>query len=180
SRQAINASRVKSCELTISLPTVLATVTPNRKGPRNSATAVKPSAVCGRNAREEIMVATILLESRIPLMNSKINASIITKRSSLEINGMLSFLHHNIRNGICRFIAAVCRVRQMAVHFAQFQHLHNMMDILRTAEQVGDRLTVDHLHAVFERLGALGMIERNFGMLRQAQYPLPDLICRIL
>jgi hypothetical protein len=39
---------------------VLATATPKRKGPRNSHTAVRRSAAFGDNAREEIIVETML------------------------------------------------------------------------------------------------------------------------
>ena len=43
------------------------------------------NAVCGLNAREEIMVATTLLTSRIPFRKSKINASMIPIMSSWDI-----------------------------------------------------------------------------------------------
>jgi hypothetical protein len=49
--------------LTMSCPMVLATATPKIKGPKNSDTAVTPNATRGRKAREEIIVATMLLES---------------------------------------------------------------------------------------------------------------------
>src|SRR5512146_937651 len=41
-------------------PMVVATATPKRKGPRNSATAVIVSACRGESARDEIIVATML------------------------------------------------------------------------------------------------------------------------
>src|SRR5665648_1458 len=48
---------------TISSPIVFATATPNRKGPENSATAVIYKALRGDMARENMIVATMLLES---------------------------------------------------------------------------------------------------------------------
>jgi hypothetical protein len=146
-----------------------------QKGTQKLRTAVIPSAVRGRKAREEIIVATILLESRIPLMNSNTSARIITRSSPFEINSMLSFLYHDICNDVRRLVAAICRIRQVAVYLAQFQHLNHMMHILRSAEQICYRFTIDHLDTVFQRLRALGMVQRNIWVLRQAQNPLPDL-----
>ena len=48
---------------TISSPMVLATATPKTNGPTKLASAVIPSARRGESARDEIMVATTLLES---------------------------------------------------------------------------------------------------------------------
>src|SRR5688572_7101764 len=74
--------RVNTSDCAISSPIVRATVTPKRKGPRNSAIAVMLNAVRGPKARDEIMVATILLASRMPLRKSKTSARAITIMSS--------------------------------------------------------------------------------------------------
>ena len=63
--------------VTISLPMVVATATPKISGPENSATAVVPRATRGEKAREEIMVATMLLESCTPFRKSKTRANAI-------------------------------------------------------------------------------------------------------
>jgi small neutral amino acid transporter SnatA (MarC family) len=55
-----------ACEITTSRPIVVATATPKINGPQNSATAVIVKANRGENAREEIIVATILQESVMP------------------------------------------------------------------------------------------------------------------
>jgi hypothetical protein len=162
SKQATRASKVSKCESTISPPTVFATVTPNRNGP-NSATAVTPNAVFGRNAREEIMVATILLESRIPLINSKTSARIITRINSEDINTLLSFLYNNICNNIGGFISAVSRIGQVTIHLAQLQHFNHMMQVFGSAEQICNCFTIDSLYTVLQRLCALGMVNGNFG-----------------
>ena len=60
----------KSCGLTTTRAMVFATAIPKTKGPLNSAKAVKPIAVRCDSAREEIMVATMLLESLAPLRNA--------------------------------------------------------------------------------------------------------------
>jgi len=64
-------------DATISCPMVFATATPKMKGPENSAMAVIARATRGRMAREEIMVATILLESFTPLRKSNTIANAI-------------------------------------------------------------------------------------------------------
>ena len=56
---------------TIPPPMVLATATPKMKGPENSAMATSVSDHRGESALEEIMVATMLLESWIPFKKSK-------------------------------------------------------------------------------------------------------------
>jgi hypothetical protein len=48
---------------TTSIPMVSATANPKIKGATKFARAVIPSATCGENARDEIIVATTLLES---------------------------------------------------------------------------------------------------------------------
>src|SRR5687768_2451077 len=169
-RQATKASRVSTCESTMPSPIVFATTTPKRKGPKNAATAVSPNATSGRKARDEIMVATILLESRIPLKNSKINARVITRVNSGDIDTLLSLLHYNIRDDIRRFVSAICGIREMTIHFAHFQHFHNMMNILRPAEQVCDRFAIHRFHAVLQCLGALRMVDRDIGVFGQAHH----------
>jgi hypothetical protein len=57
---------------------VLATATPKMNGPENSATAVTPRATRGENARDEIIVATTLLESWIPFKKSNRAPNTIT------------------------------------------------------------------------------------------------------
>ncbi len=84
---AINPS-VKTSVAAISSPMVRATATPNRNGPMNSPTVAIPSAVAGLKARDEIMVATMLLASRIPFRKSKIRARAITMMSSVGIGIM--------------------------------------------------------------------------------------------
>jgi hypothetical protein len=59
-----------SVGLTIWRPIVYATAMPKIKGPKNSATAVMFWAARIDRAREEIIVATILLESFKPLRNA--------------------------------------------------------------------------------------------------------------
>src|SRR5712692_3855640 len=66
--QAVTSATTITCRLIVpglmmSLPMVLATATPKMNGPENSATAVTASATGGRKARDEIIVATMLLES---------------------------------------------------------------------------------------------------------------------
>ena len=63
----------------------------------------------------------------------------------------------------------------MAIYLPHLQHFDNMMNILRAAEQIGHRLTVDGFHAVLERLGPLGMIDGNAGMFWQTQNSLKTL-----
>ena len=60
---------------TMSCPMVLATATPKRKGATNSAMAVIPSAARGDKARDEIIVATMLLESCKPFRKLKIEGN---------------------------------------------------------------------------------------------------------
>src|SRR3989304_1172678 len=151
-KQATSASSVNRCESTISLPTVFATVTPKRNGPRNSATAVIPRAVCGWNAREEIMVATILLESRIPFKNSKINARIITRINSEDIVTLSGSLYNDIRDRVRGFISAICCIGQMPIDLAHLQHFNNVMNILRPAEQICDGFAIHGFHAVLQGL----------------------------
>ena len=62
---------------------VVATATPKIKGPLNLATAVNASAIRGRMAREEIIVATTLLESWTPLRKSKASAKMIRMISDM-------------------------------------------------------------------------------------------------
>ena len=62
-RAATSTFVLMAWESTISAPMVVATATPKMKGPQNSAIAVIPSAILGEMARDEIMVATMLLES---------------------------------------------------------------------------------------------------------------------
>jgi hypothetical protein len=81
--------------------------------------AVMVNAERGENARDDIIVATILLESRIPFKNSKIKARIITITRAVVIAIGLRFFYNNIRNNICRLIASIRRVGQMPVNFAQ-------------------------------------------------------------
>ncbi len=64
--------------ITTSSPMVLATATPKMKGPKNSASAVIPNARRGESARDEIMVATTLLESWMPFKKSNRNARPMT------------------------------------------------------------------------------------------------------
>jgi len=82
----INAARITlvliKWESTIPLPIVCATATPKMNGPENSATAVTPSATRGENARDEIIVATTLLESWMPLRRSNEAPITITAMST--------------------------------------------------------------------------------------------------
>src|SRR5512143_1869679 len=71
---------------TTSFPIVLATATPKIKGPENSASAMVPSATRGEKARDEIIVATILLESCTPFRKSKHRARAITAMSTGVMN----------------------------------------------------------------------------------------------
>ncbi len=64
--------------ITTSFPIVLATATPKMNGPKKLATAVMARATRGERAREEIMVATTLLESCTPFRKSKMRARTIT------------------------------------------------------------------------------------------------------
>jgi hypothetical protein len=57
---------------------VVATATPKMNGPTKLATAVNPSAMRGRIAREEIIVATTLLESCTPFRKSNVSAKRIS------------------------------------------------------------------------------------------------------
>src|SRR5512138_3724345 len=200
---------VNTFDWTISAPIVLATVTPNKKGPRNSATAAIPSAVRGPKARDEIIVATILLASRIPFRKSKTSARAITRISSwgivgnchcepagnnlvldyeiatadehrLAMTGFSGLLHHDIGDDISRLVATVCCVREMPVHLAQLQHFDNVMNILGSCKEVGDCFAVDPLDSVLERLGALGMVDCHCRVLLKTLDRLIELICRIL
>jgi len=60
---ASSTGRVTLCGGTIPSPIVEATATPKINGPTNSAIAVSVRAIRGDIAREEMMVATRLLES---------------------------------------------------------------------------------------------------------------------
>src|SRR6266540_6098096 len=77
--------RVSTSDWTTWSAIVFATTTPNKKGPTNSEMEAMLNAVCGLNARDEIIVATTLLTSRIPFRKSKVNASMITIISSWDI-----------------------------------------------------------------------------------------------
>src|SRR5512147_1966146 len=68
----------------------------------------------------------------------------------------------------------------MAIDLAEFQHLDHVMDILWSRKQGGNRLTVNALDAVFERLGALGMVNGYRRILLEALDRLIDLISGIL
>ena len=70
---------------------VVATATPKMNGPENSATAVTPRATRGENAREEIMVATMLLESWMPLSKSNPRPSTITTMRRGVMDGVSLF-----------------------------------------------------------------------------------------
>jgi hypothetical protein len=59
---------------TTSLPIVVATATPKRKGPAKWAAALMSSAIRGETARDEIIVATMLLASWKPFRKSKTKA----------------------------------------------------------------------------------------------------------
>jgi len=58
-------------------PIVLATANPKMNGPRNSAAAANARAARGGMARDEIIVATMLLASFAPFTNALMNANII-------------------------------------------------------------------------------------------------------
>ena len=60
-------NRLMAPGATMSLPMVLATATPKMNGPENSATAVTAMATGGRKARDETIVATMLLEFAITI-----------------------------------------------------------------------------------------------------------------
>ena len=63
-KQAASRTVMLMCSgATMSLPIVVATATPKMNGPTKFARAVISRAICGRMARDEIMVATMLLES---------------------------------------------------------------------------------------------------------------------
>ncbi len=79
---------------TTSLPMVVATATPKRNGPTNSAIAVMPRAARGAMARDEIMVATMLLESCIPFRKSNIKAMAMMTINREGIPSLLLPLAH--------------------------------------------------------------------------------------
>src|SRR6185436_17754500 len=133
-RQAAIASRVRAPDCTTWSPIVFATTMPNKNGPRNSAIDVIPSAVCGANAREEIMVATTLLESRMPVRKSNSSASAMTMMSSLDISdGSLHFFYDNVCNNVSGFVSAIGCVREVTVHFPELQHFHHVMEVFGAA-----------------------------------------------
>src|SRR5690349_8992126 len=97
---------------------VFATPVPKRNGPANSATAVMPNATRGWNVLDEIIVATILLESRNPLKNPKASASTITTLSSADEKNKLCLLHHDISDDVGSLVPAVRGVGEMTIYLA--------------------------------------------------------------
>jgi hypothetical protein len=77
-----------SVGLTTTLPIVFATAIPKIKGPKNSATAVIPWAARMDMAREEIIVATMLLESLTPFRNAYKRAKKITPSKVGDTNSI--------------------------------------------------------------------------------------------
>ena len=76
-RAAITTVCVMASATSKELPMVVATATPNKKGPTKTAPAAIISATLGRSAREEITVATRLELSCNPLRKSNPRASAI-------------------------------------------------------------------------------------------------------
>src|SRR6266508_1036735 len=98
----------------------------------------------------------------------------------LAMTCKLGFLHYDIRNDIPRFIAAICRVREMPIDFAKLQHLDHMMNIFGTCKLIGDGFSVNALYTVLKRFGTLGMVNGDRGILLQPQDSLIDLVSRVL
>ena len=99
---------------------VLATATPKTNGPKKLATAVIARATRGDSARDEIMVATTLLESWIPFRKSKIRAKTIT---AIMIGDMLTTLQlgdldHDVGDHVGSLIPTIRRVAQVTVNLA--------------------------------------------------------------
>src|SRR5205823_2643138 len=101
---------------TRSLPIVLATATPKMNGPENSARAVTVMATPGRKAREEIMVATMLLESRKPLSRLKKSARPMRSSRSGGKSGS-GHLDHDVADDVGGLIAPVGGVAEVTIDF---------------------------------------------------------------
>src|SRR6266851_6381435 len=132
-------SRLMAPGATRSLPMVLATATPKMNGPENSATAVTAMATAGRKARDEIMVATMLLASRKPLSRLKNSARPMRSSSSGGKSG-LGHLDDDVADDVGGLVAPVGGVAEVPVDFAHLQHLDHVLQVLRSAKQRGNCL----------------------------------------
>src|SRR5947209_8231225 len=110
-RQAVATATMITSRLMVpgairSLPMVLATATPKINGPENSAAAVTASATAGGNARDEIIVATILLASRKPLSKLKKSARPMSS-SSGGVTGGSGHLDDDVADDVGGLVAPV-------------------------------------------------------------------------
>ena len=114
----MRADRIEA--MTTPLPIVFATAIPKINGPRNSATAVIPRAARGEMAREEIIVATMLLESLMPFRKAyrRAKTTIAIRIGDTKSCPTSGNLDNNIGNDVGRLIPAVGCVAQVAIDLA--------------------------------------------------------------
>ena len=83
-------------------------------------------------------------------------------------------------DNVGRGVTLIGAVAQVAIDLAQLEHLHHVLDVLWTRKQVGLRLAIDPLHAVFEGFGSRGVLAGHAGVLFEAQHGQMDFAGRIL
>src|SRR3990172_10336387 len=133
-------------------------------GPRKFATAVTPKATFGENAREEIIVATTLLESWMPFRKSNTSDRPMTTITRAVMSGFLSsYLDHDVGDHVGGLVSPVGGVAQVTVHFPLFQNLYDRIVIgaFRIVKQICQGFPVHAFDPVFERFCALGMVGSN-------------------
>jgi hypothetical protein len=73
--------------------------------------------------------------------------------------------HDDVGYHVGCFIASISRIAEMAIYLPHLQHFHDMVDILRSAEQIGYSFTINALDAIFQSFCSLSVVYGYGGML---------------